>query len=228
MKKKTIIYLPGIISIIGLPVLLFFWGPQDPVKQNCVALTLRSDESNTDSKTQKSGDDLLQHKKIVRLDLDDFVWNEQSQYVFNQKMAFISREIERIKFANDTDAVVKVSFGNQNNLNSVVFVLNKAILYGVDKYEFSGNDLYLFLNKEVKPLYSTIQFTPATIAKWKNTKMGFQYKLSSIKQEFAFLFYRQRQNVIVTLGFLVLIVLPGIMTIRRYFIKLTNFAYTFS
>ena len=46
-KKKKLRYLPGIISILCLPVLLFFRGPADPVHQNCIWLNLPSNTADT-------------------------------------------------------------------------------------------------------------------------------------------------------------------------------------
>ena len=45
-----------------------------------------------------------------------------------------------------------------------------------------------------------------------------QYKLNAFKYQFEYLFYKQQQNLLLlAAGFLLLIVLPGLIKIRKYF-----------
>jgi hypothetical protein len=46
MKKRKLFYVPGLISIIGLPVLLFFMGPENQIYPTSVRLKLPSNEKD--------------------------------------------------------------------------------------------------------------------------------------------------------------------------------------
>ena len=228
MKKKKLHYLPGIISILCLPVLLFFRGPADPVHQNCIWLNLPSNTADTtgiERFTTAAVYETIKNKKIIALDVNDLTWNEQSEYVFNQKFKFIAHEIESLQFTNDTASVLKISFGTENNFKSFVWVLNQAMVYDLRHYTLIGNDLYLFPNPSVKPRYASFDLHGRSFAipglkppaKWEIFKRDMQYKLNAVKYQFEYLFYKQQQNILLAAGFLLLIVLPGLIKIRKYF-----------
>ena len=51
----------------------------------------------------------------IDLDVERFSEGDnRTQYVFNQKLNFLSYEIERLEFTNDTSSVLKVQFGANN------------------------------------------------------------------------------------------------------------------
>src|SRR5437773_5152352 len=106
MKRKKLYYIPGIISIIGLPVLLFFWGPQDPVWQTCIKLNMPSDAKDTagiGKFTKGFVYKAVKNKKIITIDLDDQAWDERSSYLANKKYSFVESEMERLQFTADTN-----------------------------------------------------------------------------------------------------------------------------
>ena len=214
MKKKKLYYLPGIISIMGLPVLLFFWGPPDPVHQNTISMVLpAANHSCCTPLTEAMVYQEIKHKKLVTLNLNDLVWNDQSAWRFQRKFSFAAQQIESMQFTNDTASVLKISFGQKNKYSDVLWVINQAMVYDLRRYALIGNDLYLFPSPPVKPLYATIDL-PAlqTPRGWS----GVQAKWKQLQYQFNYLFQRQQQNKWLVAGFLLLIVVPATIKIRQY------------
>ena len=227
------------ISIIGLPVLLFFWGPADPIHQNSIRLCVTADNKNTIVSEAYTKDSLfksIQNKKLVALNLNDFVWNDESEFVFQQKISFISTQIQQLQFTNDTGSVLKISFGPLTNYGNVVWVLNQAMIYNLKSYTLNGNELYLFPNApEDIHNYATMQTSgqPFEIAGtkppagWQQFIRTCQFKIAAVQYQLDYLFTKQQQNKLIVAGFLLFIVFPGILKIRNY-IKTNPVSFTFS
>ena len=239
MKKKKLYYLPGMISIIGLPVLLFFWGPADPVNENTIRLCVTADNKKTivhEAYTKDSLVKSIQNKKMVTLNLNDFVWNDESEYVHQQKINFISTQIQQLQFTNDTSSFLKISFGPLSSYSNVVWVLNQAMIYHLRSYTLNGSDLYLFPNPpEDSRNYATLQTSgqPFEIAGtkpptgWQKFINTCAYKISAVQYQLDYLFTKQQQNKLIAAGFLLLIVFPGVLKIRNY-AKANPVSFTFS
>jgi len=216
MRKKKLYYLPGVISIIGLPVLLFFGGPPDPVHQNAIQLSLPSGNYSpigSEVFTEAAVYREISHKKLVTLHVNDMVWNEQSAYIFEQKFNFIARQIESLQFTNDTASVLKISFGSTNRFSNLVWVLNQAVIYDCRRYAIMGNDLYLFPNAPVQPRYASIDL-PALPTPRGWSGLGAKWRLAKFR--LAHLFQHQQQNKWLAAGFFLLIVVPAIIKMRRH------------
>ena len=231
MKKKKLYFLPGIISIIGLPVLLFFLGPADPVYQNCIRLNLTSDAKDTVGISGFTKDYVyksIEGKKLETLFVDgieEHPVDEHLVYIQNRKLRFIANEIERLKFAADTNAVLKIQFGEDCSYSNFIWVLNHALIYDFKRYALINNELYFFSSKPFIPHYESLEF-PLEIyvmpagkepTKWEVFKTELDYKWRIIQYQFEYLFYKQQQNKLLAAAFLLLIVLPGFIKIRKYF-----------
>lgn len=150
MRRRRLYYVPGLISIIGLPMLLLFYWPKETEAPTCLKVFLPTDRKNDPGMIRFSTEMVyksVKAKKIVTIDLDVERLNKEenrTQYIFNQKLHFVSREIERLEFTNDTATVLKVKLGANNTYGDYVWVLNQLFLYKVKRYAFVDNDFYVY------------------------------------------------------------------------------------
>jgi hypothetical protein len=224
MEKKKLYYLPGFISIIGLPVLLLLWGPADPDRSTVVdagiapiTVQTKAGAGNRYGSFAAS----LHNKKILSIDLNEMVWNEQSSFMFNRKLQFAASQMQQLQFTNDTTAVLRVNFGEKNNFSSIAWILNQAMLCDLRQYAFSGDELYLFANPPAKHRYASAAMAePAILLPGINNNAHFTPRYSMrlgiflIKNKWQYLFYHQQQNVMLMGGFIFLVLIPALAAIR--------------
>jgi len=225
MKRKKLYYIPGLISLIGLPILLFFMNPEDPEEKTCVKLFLPSDEKPKDGniKFSKYGVyDLVKKKKLTTIYLDEYIGFDDSQelYLSNTKLSFIQREIERLEFTNDTSSVLKVEFDKQATYGQFIWLMNQTMLYHVRRFALVDNEFYLFANPPpvhyqsqdlILPIDTTnIIVGPAYAGptKWEIFKWKLSYKFEELK-------IMAERNYLLVTGFLLFIFIPFIIKIIR-------------
>lgn len=234
MEKKKLRYLPGIISIVGLPVLLFFWGPRDPVKYTSIPVEMPGKLDRTVN-SFAAGDipgGAGESKKIISIDMNDMIWNEQSAHVFRQKLALVSQQIQYLQFTGDTGTVLKLGLGMKNDYQLLAWVLNEAMLYHLDRQLITADAVYLF----PRPV-PAVHYTSAALAgqprllaavqtpqRWHSLRQTMQFAFVRLQLQVKYLFVKQQQNRLLAAGFLLLILLPAILKIRWY-IKTTGAAY---
>src|SRR5579859_2067283 len=107
MKRKKLFYVPGLISLLGIPIIVFcFSQAYKPSKLTSVKLFIPADRKCDDQFISFSKGCFyksIKDKKIIRVDLNEPSALEQP-YLFQHKLDFISREIERLQFTNDTSS----------------------------------------------------------------------------------------------------------------------------
>ena len=228
MKRKKLYYIPGIISIIGLPVLLFFWGPPDPVYQKCIKLNIPSnakDSPGIERFTKGVVYKAIKNKKIITIDLNDDAWDERSVYLANKKYGFVESEMERLQFTADTNSVLKIHFGVENTYSDFIWVLNRAIIYEFRRYALVDDDFYFLPSPHYVVSYEATALPVESYqvperkepTRWENFKLELKYEWRGIQRQFEYLFYQQQQNILLAGGLLLLVVLPCIIKIRKYF-----------
>jgi hypothetical protein len=114
MPRKKLFYVPGLISLLGLPVLLFFLGSENHDYQTVLMMNFPADRPRSDGGLSFNKVDFLhmvKDRKLISVDIDDCPLDDHSQYEFDRKLAFIPRELERLQFTNDTNAVFRLRFG---------------------------------------------------------------------------------------------------------------------
>ena len=226
MKRKKLHYLPGIISIVGLPVLLFFWGPQDPVKYTAIPVEMpaATGRSGTGCAVGDMPEQALRNKKIISVDLNDMVWNQQSAHIFSQKLALVTQQIQYLQFTGDTSTVLKIGVGMKNDYKSIAWVLNEATRYQLNTQLLTADAVYLFPSRLVVPRYTSLAMAnqPGLLAvvqspqKWTSLKKSMQFSMTRLKFQLNYLFVKQQQNKLLFTGFLLLVLLPAIIKIRSY------------
>lgn len=225
MKKKKLFYVPGLISLIGLPVLLFLFPVEVPIFRNSIKMNLPSDdtrkrEDNSIPRFDKA--DLqrnLLRKKIEHVYLNhyDSYSIDFEQYFLNRELTFIGNEMERLQFTHDTSTVLQVSFGDENTYGQFIYLLNLTILDQFRRYALYDDDLYIFPNPPPPPPCHMIsdEFPlldigaagnekVSSITKWDIFLWKTEYKLRQFE-------YEVMDNLLFCSGFLTLIVLPFII-----------------
>lgn len=226
MKKKKLHYVPGIISIVGLPALLFFLGPQDPVKYAAIPVEMPAapGQLGTGCTVGDIPKQALRNKKIISVDLNDMVWNQQSAHIFNQKLALVTQQIQYLQFTGDTSTVLKVGVGVENDFKCIAWVLNEATRYQLSTQLLTTDAVYLFPRRLVVPRYTSLAMAnqPGLLAavqspqKWTSLKNSMQFSMTRLKFQLNYLFVKQQQNRLLMAGFLLLVLLPAIIKIRSY------------
>jgi hypothetical protein len=151
MKRRKLFYIPGLISIIGLPILLYFFGSDDFVQPTVLKFSIPSDKKDTPGLTAFTRSNFyktIKNKKIISVELydplDDPGPNAPDH--FYSKMNFISREIERLQFTHDTSAMLRVEFSDWSTYGQFVDLINKAVIYRIKRYALVDNSFYFFAN----------------------------------------------------------------------------------
>ncbi len=71
MKGKRLYYIPGLFSIIGLPILLLLIGPGDPDRHTAMSVQLPSDAEHSPLTFNRDGwFAFIKNKKVETIDLD--------------------------------------------------------------------------------------------------------------------------------------------------------------
>jgi hypothetical protein len=141
LRSKKIYYVPGTISLFGLPFLLFLFIPKEKAPLYCIQFVLASeDRSIPFSKYYFYRS--IKEKKTIQIDISQ-EYPPEELYLFNAKLRFISRELESLQFKNDTSTVLKIKFGEANTYGHFIWVLNQALIYRLKRYVFVDNNFYL-------------------------------------------------------------------------------------
>lgn len=155
MKRKKIYYVPGAISLLGLPLLFLLFIPKQEARPRYVKFMLPSDrKSDSKSIIRYSRDYFyksIKTKKIIQINLNK-EYLPQEMYLFNAKLNFISREIEKLEFTNDTSAIIKIKLGAANTYGHFLWLLNQASIYRLKRYALVDDCFYLFANPPPDPV----------------------------------------------------------------------------
>jgi len=115
MKRKKLYYVPGMISLLALPFLIFFFEARFK-PQTSIRICLMNDKMTKDSMIFRFSKynfyKSIAGKKIIQVDLRK---NELSRdSILYVRLDLIKREIERLKSTGDTTSVIEVILGDSN------------------------------------------------------------------------------------------------------------------
>jgi hypothetical protein len=230
MRKRKLYYVPGMISLLGLPLLLYFIGPREPVILTAMTIRLPTDDERPDppgmirfSKWRTY--QLLKHQKIIAVDLDEFSHMQGTplhNFVFWKKLDFIAGEIARRQFTHDTGSVLKIRLGDNNTYGDFVWVFNQAKVYDVKRFVYVDDAYYLFTNPPPEPVQNlkvdlsndVIVVPKPVIEKGPSWWEVFKWGLAEWWEKSIFVI---KGSYLYVSGFLLLIVIPGIIGLRKKF-----------
>ena len=162
MKRKKIHYVPGLISLIGLPILIFILSQNPDKAKNAVRIFLPSDEKDESGQMRKFSKyylyKIVENKKIIQVELDNV---PEERYLTGSRLKFITREIERLKFTNDNSFVLKIHLSDSSTLGEFVWMVNQTLVYQIKRWGFVDDTFYFFNSppdtvKEELPVVKTL------------------------------------------------------------------------
>jgi len=140
MRRRKIHYLPGFISLLGLPVLLFFMRAEPVKRQTRLTMVVPSDDKQSYF-SRYTVYEYMKKKKIIQVDL----WDIQGWRIPNikqEKKDFIVGEIQRLQFTHDTSTVLKVTLESANTYGDFVWLVNLAVVYDFKRYVLLDNAFF--------------------------------------------------------------------------------------
>ncbi len=152
---------------------------------------------------------------MTSVDIDDYPFDRRTEDLLSWKFDFISRELDRIEFTGDTNAVLRVRFGDSNTYGQFAWALNQAKTYGLRRYAFFDDDFYFLANPAPVRNYETMDlppidpvilpFTPLT--KWEIFKRNFYFWWWQVRLEIGY-------NYVLIIGFMLLFLIPWFINIK--------------
>lgn len=150
MTKKITYYVPGVISLLGLPILLWIYTPHQEPRPRVLSMFFPYEGPDA-SRYRFSKYSFLQeikNKKLLCVDLNDPAPPENRD-LYARKLNFISQEIGRIQFLHDTSTVLKIKFGDSNTYGQFIWLVNEAKIYQVKRYTFFDAAFYMLANRPI-------------------------------------------------------------------------------
>jgi hypothetical protein len=227
MTKRKLYYVPGLISLLGLPILLHFWGPTAPKLLTVAKIIFPSE----DTKPSPSGSILfskwylyqsLKLKKIVSVDLNDDRrdGNELGRFRQLKKLDFISNEIARRQFTHDTTSILKVQLGDDCTYGDFFWVLNQAKVYDVRRFAFVDDAYFLFSNPPQEPvqlskldLGNDVIYVPQEMEKKKHS--GWEIFKAAFADWWKQTTTIVKNSSLYVTGFFLFIIFPAVLSLRK-------------
>jgi hypothetical protein len=225
MRSKKFFYVPGLISLISLPILFFFWPIQDPPDYVVLKFFLASDFKPPKGVMDFSKYRVLQdikNKKITRIYLGDvFAYDDKDEFRISAREKFVIAEIERLAFVDDTTQVLQVELDGENTYGDFVGLVNLAAIYRIKRYAYFDDSFFFMANPPPVSSryyedhggienYIPDNWMPPT--NWEVFIGKLRYEWRIYWEEFS---YPKKQNYPVSAGFVALIVIPWIIWLRR-------------
>lgn len=159
MERKKVYYLPGMISLIGLPLLVWtFLVPHHTEQYRTYSKPIRlfipSDHRATGwvrdfSKYAFLRD--IRRKKILEVDLNETWSSAYDSLLRSQKKALIIQKMSELQFLHDTTTVLKIAFGDDNTYGDFMWLLDLAHKFMFSRYAFFDNSFYFLGNPRPAP-----------------------------------------------------------------------------
>jgi hypothetical protein len=121
MKRPKLLYTPGLISLLVVPVLFYIYQPAPIKTQTVIKFYVPKDDYQLPNRlgyTRSLIKANLKGKKI------NTVYLNENHALNAKKLEFIAREALKLKFYNDTTQVIKVHFSDETTYNEFIQLVN--------------------------------------------------------------------------------------------------------
>ena len=138
MKRRKLFYIPGMLSLLIVPVLFYRYQTDIVKTQTVLRLFVPSDEkspSRFSKYTVKAG---LKGKKI------NTVYLNGDRRLNVKKLDFIAYEALKLKYYNDTSQILHVKFSEETTYGEFVQLVNIMHKDGHKRYAWLDDDFYVF------------------------------------------------------------------------------------
>jgi hypothetical protein len=157
MPGKKIFYVPGLISLLGIPILFYLYRPADKPVQTVIKLFLPFDSIPDDRLLYFSKAYIYKCLENKRIETITFLEPKlvETDYINLKRFQLIESEIAKLVFLQDSNFVVKIPFTNNTSFGDVVYILNLATLYQIRRYAIMDDAVYLF-SQSFRPIENPI------------------------------------------------------------------------
>lgn len=238
MQHKKLLYVPGLISLIGLPLLLLVMEPEDPeLPPYGTKLRFFLTTEEPDGGMDYSDAGILKKTKGKKINTVEF-WNENiyiddgDGYRHDIKLEFIEQEIRRMTALYDTSMVLKIELGQGFSYGEFHWLTGQMGLYRIEQYALVHNSFYIFPNplsgpprkpQILEPIYLPFGYNDVKPAILRES--WWQRSWVQMQGEAELVYWTMSQDYTVTAGFIILILIPFFLRIRKYrhFIRIPAF-----
>jgi biopolymer transport protein ExbD len=226
MRIKKIRYVPGLISLLGLPLLLIFFGPEEKQVYSSMKLFLPADQSPEQLEGMRYFDkqqviNSTKGKQIENIMIEGYmhIANDYDPYVQKRKLAFVQQEIERLAFSYDTSRVLKIKMDRTSSYGDFMYVLNMAVVYHCRRYAVVDDVIYIFANNPpIEYPEITLPLDPDLMilnlgpppSRWQLFRREVDEKLLLMNW-----MLKPVYNKVLLVGFVLLIAAPAMVFMRR-------------
>ncbi|MDF2188252.1 hypothetical protein [Paraflavitalea sp. CAU 1676] len=153
MNKLLRYYYPGMVSLLGFPLLVFWLISDAPSVSppKMIRLFMPMDDCIVRPHVRYFDKcaikDDFKGKLITTVSFHEFLPGHHHQMIKQGKLNLIRREVERVTFTNNSRSVIKVEFGEEITFGDVYYLLNTIQELGVKRYAWFSNELYIFGNE---------------------------------------------------------------------------------
>jgi hypothetical protein len=142
-KRPKLFYIPGMISLLVVPVLFYFFQPT-PKKQTVLKIFVTREDRPEDrtstilSFSRSAVMAELKGKKIKT------VYYDEDHELNARKLEFIAQEALKLKFYHDTTQVIKVRLSSETTYGEFVQLINIMYKDKHKRYAWLDDDFYIF------------------------------------------------------------------------------------
>lgn len=220
--KKLTFYRPGLISLIGIPIMMLFVMPPAPKSEKAIRLNLPNDYPSVNNDEPIKFTSKYVIKEAKKHKVETIYWEPSGivgfeDYIYQRNKRFIQNEIERLQFTHDTSRVLKIQLTDDNTYGDFVWLVNQAMLYKYKRFAHVNDAFYFFPNPPLnyhKPIIIELPYDTSRVvsnytppSQWEIFKRDLYFRME-------YPMYVAQDNYLILLGFFFLIVIPSIFFIR--------------
>lgn len=239
MARKKTYYLPGLISLVGLPfIFLFFIAPDkpEPVQLRFFLPNDRHDEEGFISFSKYSVWKEARKKRQLTVEFWQNDTTELSEFRKAAKFDYIRRQIERLSFAHDTNVVLKIELSDASSYADFVHLVNLMLIYDVKRYALTDYTFYVFANEAPGNAYRALNvkgpanphraaavekgpLNPNQSAPEEDSRLIHYSSEGARREELISLANLRNRKIVLLSGFIILILIPGFYRVKKYYFK---------
>ena len=141
-SAKKLIYVPGLISLIGILIALpSFYKKRIPVKEYCLPLFVLADGNKYNWFRWPLKHDIeknIHKKKKIKFELDE---NKMENY---KKLEIIRYEALKLKYTLDTSTVILLTLSDSISYGELISIIDMCEANGLKRYAYWDNMFVIF------------------------------------------------------------------------------------
>jgi biopolymer transport protein ExbD len=209
-KRPKLLYTPGMISLLVVPVLFYVYQPVEK-KQTVLNFVLPTED-------QTLSPYLLKYSRLtVQSNLEgkkiNTVYYNEDHSLNARKLEFITQEALKLKLYNDNSQVIKVRLSAETTYGEFVQLVNAMYRNKLKRYTLLGDDFYIFGEDPPEP---DLEVTPlifeCTSGKYHVENMTSQEHFWEEVNKYKLLIVN---NALLLSAFVLLIAVPVILIRKR-------------